>query len=93
VDPSQVLKAAANGRVDTLFIDTQSELWGSFDPSTQKIELHATRKDSSDDMLEFAARETLRHAGLALALDADKMPAKTSVAALLRWPGTATDRG
>lgn len=87
VDPSQVIDAAVNGRIDTLFINPQAELWGVFDPSSQKVTVHRNRNDKSNDLLEFAARETLRNAGLVLTLNAEEMPAKTPLAALLRWPG------
>jgi hypothetical protein len=87
VDPVQVLDAALNGRIDTLFLNPQAELWGVVDPSTQQVTVHKQRSGKSNDLLELAVRETLRNAGLVLTLEAGKMPAKTPVAALLRWPG------
>jgi hypothetical protein len=87
VDPVQVIDAAVNGRIDTLFIDPQAELYGVFDPSPQKTTLHKQRSGKSSDLLEVAARETLRNAGLVIPMEAVDMPARTPLAALLRWPG------
>jgi hypothetical protein len=94
MDPVQVVAAAVNGRIDTLFIDPQGELWGSFDPSTQAIEVHKQVKETaSTDLLELAVRETLSTSGLVLTLEGDPLLEHTPVAALLRWPGgTQTDR-
>lgn len=93
VDPAHVITAAANGQIDTLFIDPSAQLWGVFDPSTQEVTLHKSRSDGSIDMLELAARETLRSGGIVLTRSANEMPAKTPLAALLRWPsGTSTQR-
>ena len=87
VDPAQIIGAALEGRIDTLFFDPQAELWGIVDPSTQAVSVQKSRADKNDDLLELALRETLRHGGLALASAPGQLPSGASMAALLRWPG------
>jgi hypothetical protein len=84
-DPAQIVRDAVNGRVDALFIDPQAEVWGVFEAVNQDVALHEQRQDASDDLVELAVRETLRNAGMVIALNRDEIPSGASMAALLRW--------
>lgn len=84
-DPATVVQAAAAGRVDTLFVDVNAELYGSFDPNTQSAELHSARSDGSVDLAELACAFALRSADELVALPRELIPGGTPLAALLRW--------
>ncbi|HEX5104371.1 MAG TPA: hypothetical protein VFV87_11200 [Pirellulaceae bacterium] len=80
-----VVPAAMNGRVDTLFIDCTRPRWGHYDPEQQAIELHEKRENGDADLVELAAIETLRHRGQVYALARESNAPEPSAEALLRY--------
>ncbi|MEO1438734.1 MAG: hypothetical protein AAFV80_24555, partial [Bacteroidota bacterium] len=55
---------AANGRIDTLFINRDKfDLWGHFDPSQHIIEVHRRHRSHSECLLELAAKYTFLQGG------------------------------
>lgn len=80
-----ILPAAHQGRVDGLFVSLKAQLWGSFDPETEAVELHETHQSADDDLLDQAAIETLLRRGLVYAVDPTEVPSGTSAAAVFRY--------
>ena len=64
-DLEEVLLAAADGRVDTLFCDTAVQRWGRFDPATRSLEVHGKREPGDEELVDRAVHETVFHGGLA----------------------------
>lgn len=58
-----VVIAAFDGRIDTLFVDPDSERWGTLDPAARKVEVHAEPRDGDRDLIDMAIHLTLRHGG------------------------------
>jgi hypothetical protein len=89
-DPEQVLCAAYEGRIDTLFFDSAATLSGSFYPDTRTLkELHHAPTgdpgDPSHDLIEVAVVHTLRHGGHVHRVPTKDMPAESDMAAALRY--------
>ena len=89
-DPEQVLCAAYEGRVDTLFFDESAELYGSFYPDTKTMQETRQRPsgdpaDPSRDLIEMAVAQTLLHRGSVYPVIKGKMPVDANVAASLRY--------
>lgn len=80
-----VVPAAAFGRVDTLFVATGVQTWGSFNPSDSTLQLHPEPLPGDEDLLDFAAVHTLLHSGTVYAVPADRVPGGGPVAALFRY--------
>ncbi len=89
-DPEQVLVAANEGRIDTLFIDQDARLNGSFlaEQGTLK-EVHreptGVPSDSCHDLIELAAVQTIKNRGMVYVVTARDMPVAQSMAAALRY--------
>lgn len=89
-DPEQVLVAANEGRIDTLFIDQDARLNGSFlaEQGTLK-EVHreptGVPSDSCHDLIELAAVQTIKNRGIVYVVTARDMPVAQSMAAALRY--------
>jgi hypothetical protein len=67
---SQVLPAAAAGRVDTLFIDSRLPMSGRFDRTSGEVVVqHCATESRESDLLEDALRETVLHRGKVFPLD------------------------
>ena len=85
-DLEEVLLAAADGRVDTLFCDTTVQRWGRFDPGTRSLEVHGKREAGDEDLVDRAVHETVFHGGLAYPVTAETgLVSLGPVAAVFRY--------
>ncbi len=84
-DSSRVLQAAGNGQVEMLLVPRDAHLWGRYDAESGAAEIHENRRDDDEDLLDLAAAETCRHGGSVYAVDAEKLPADSKLAATLRF--------
>lgn len=80
-----VVSAAHYGRVETLFVALEEEQWGSFEPETNQLEVHAEREADDDDLLDVAAIQTLLNGGTVFAVPAADVPGDGPMAALFRY--------
>ncbi len=78
-DAHEVLKAAAAGRVHKLVARGGTELLGPLDADLNNAHL------PSEDLVNAAVVETLRHGGQVYLLPAEQMPITESVCAILRY--------
>lgn len=81
----EVLTAARNGRIDTLFVPLGVQRWGVFDPSGNFIERHDERAPGDVDLLDRAAVWTTRNGGTVhLGNDGEQVDGAVA-AAILRY--------
>jgi hypothetical protein len=73
-DVAEVLRAAAQGRVDRLFVAKDTDQWGRFDPDSSTVTLHAAREPGDEALLDRCAVETLLHQGEVYAVTAAELP-------------------
>ena len=86
-DLEEVLLAAADGRVDTLFCDTSVQRWGRFDAAARSLEVHGKREPGDEELVDRAVHETVFHGGLAYPVSGDTggLIAMGPVAAVFRY--------
>jgi hypothetical protein len=84
-DSGQVLQAAGNGQIEMLLVPRDGHLWGRYDAETGAAEIHADRQDEDEDLLDLAAAETCRHGGNVYAVQPEKLPDESRMAATLRF--------
>lgn len=84
-ETAQVVPAACQGRVDTLFVPVGVQVWGRYLPETSEIEVSATRANGHVDLLNLAAVQTLSAGGRVLALDPAEVPGGAKAAAIFRY--------
>lgn len=85
---SEVVIAAANGRIDTLMVGKDVQCWGSFEKEANKVHWHKEKDLGDMDLLDFAAMQTRSTGGRVLVLDAGEIPdahADCPVAAIMRY--------
>jgi hypothetical protein len=76
----QVNRAAADGRIDKLYVDESAQRMG------QVLDINGGRWDGGEeDLLNAAVVETILHGGVAFGLPANRMPDNAMVAAVLRY--------
>jgi len=83
-DVRHIVPAAYQGRVETLFVDRSSHLWGLYDPTTGEVDLRSPRQPGDDDLLDYAAVQTLLHRGSVYAVAPDQSPSPP-IAAVFRY--------
>jgi hypothetical protein len=84
-DVREIVPAAYHGRVQTLFVAVGLQQWGSFDPGTNAIRLREEAEPSDEDLLDFAAVQTFLNGGTVYAVEPEKVPAETPLAAVFRY--------
>lgn len=84
-DLERVAEAAAAGRIDTLLIDADRHVWGRLDHTNGRIELGDSGDAMTDDLLDDLGERVLRSGGEVIVVPAERMPARTGVAAIYRY--------
>ncbi|MGB3182324.1 MAG: hypothetical protein WBB45_13110 [Cyclobacteriaceae bacterium] len=74
-DINQIVPAALNGRIETLFVKKGAEhKWGVFHKDTQNIEIHDTRGNEDECLMSMSAVETILNGGETFIVSAEDLP-------------------
>jgi hypothetical protein len=84
-DLNEVMQGAFYGRVEQLFVPVGIQKWGHFDPDSMALELHSEAQPGDEDLLNTAAIQTIFHGGTVYAVEPEKVPDNTPVAAVFRY--------
>ncbi len=82
---SDLLPAAAEGRIDTLFVLRDSHLWGVFDEKSGEVRLEDKKTPQNHCLLDISAKKAFLQGARVYLLDAEDMPEDST-------PATATFR-
>jgi hypothetical protein len=81
-----ILEAAVNGRVRTVFVAEDAEMWGTLDQSPGATRLAiGSQGFEHEEFLNRIAIQTVTHGGIAYTLPLASMPSGKPVAALFRY--------
>lgn len=83
-DVGDVLKAAAEGRVDTLLLNRDATEWGTVGENGESV-VHVQKEAGDEDLSSVAASWTLRNSGNVVLFPQEEMPSKSPMAAILRF--------
>jgi hypothetical protein len=81
----EVLAAATQARLETLFVAEGEHRWGRFAPATGEVRLHDGPEPGDEDLLDRAVVETYRTGGSFHTLPLERMPARRPAAGLTRY--------
>ena len=84
-DTREIVLAAFDGRVDTLFVARQAQRWGAFDLETRRVELLDQPGPESDELLNLSAGITVRSGGAVHLVAREAMPQEADTAAVFRY--------
>jgi hypothetical protein len=84
-DLQAVVKAAHFGQVETLFVARDVQRWGRYDPQENQVILDTNSEQENEDLLDYAAKQTLLNSGQVYAVPSEKIPGRGDVAAILRY--------
>ena len=85
LDVGDVVRAAHQGRVDKLLLNTDATLWGCYNADNGELVLDDSYAATGQDLLEAAAAHTLRTSGTVHVLPGQDMPRSLPLAAVLRY--------
>ncbi len=84
-DPETFVPAAVGGRVESLFVNTDAQLWGTIDELAGSVEVHSVRQAGDEDLLDLAALRTILAGGDVFPVPGPEMPRDAAAVALLRY--------
>lgn len=82
---SEILPAAMQGRVDTLFVAPGHAKWGRLDENTGIVYLKDAPTEGDEDLVDKTAVQTLLTSGRVVVVSPDSMPGKGTLAAIYRY--------
>ena len=80
-----VLTAAFQGRIATLFVPVGVHRWGRFKFEELALEEHAKEQPGDDELLDLTAMQTLMHAGAVYGVAPEEVPGGNLLAAVYRY--------
>jgi hypothetical protein len=85
----EILPAAHDGRIDTLFVARGVRLWGSYDEKKREARLEENQDDQGsgrgEDLLGLAAAQTFLNGGQVYAVPQQDVPGGQAMAAVFRY--------
>lgn len=81
----EVIPGSIVGRTDTLFLEKERNVWGSYDESNHTITIDENKNISNACLLNKSAINTIKNGGEVYILDPAKMPEDVSAAAIFRY--------
>lgn len=87
-DIREILPAAHDGRVDSIFTARGVRVWGTYDPETREIQLQEgqeAQRNGSEDLIDRAAIQTWLNGGKVFAVDRQEVPQGHATAAIFRY--------
>ena len=80
-----ILPAAFDSRIETLFVAQNAHRWGRYDPEARQVELHDDSQAGDSDLLDLAALHTILNGGRVYAVDESEVPGEQVAAAVYRF--------
>lgn len=84
-DLAAVARAVAAGRVDTLLVEAERRVAGSFHAASGEVAMGELDDPHTDDLLDDLGEQVLRTGGEVVVVPAERMPAKSGLAAIYRF--------
>jgi hypothetical protein len=83
---NEILPAVLEGKVDTLFLENRTDIFGIYNPSTREISIQDTHKVPNVSLMNLVAMEVLKKGGTVYLFEKDDMPyASSKINALFRY--------
>ncbi len=85
-DIQEILPAIFEGRVDTLFLIENEDIWGNYNENMASVEVDKTRNSGNRSLLNLAAVKTISQNGSVYLLKSEEMPVRNSeIVAIFRY--------
>ena len=85
-EPAETVRAACEGRLETLLVALDRETWGEWNPADGAVAVRAEPVNGDEDLLNLAAIHAAEHGAKVFVLPARDMPAASSIAGIYWTP-------
>jgi hypothetical protein len=75
---TDILPAIQQGKVETLFLENRSEIWGNYNKDNMNVTIDDAHKTGNYSLMNWAAKEVLRQGGEVFLIPKAQMPEKQS---------------
>ncbi len=82
---TDIVRAAFEGRVATLFVPHSVQKWGVYRAHSHKVHVHPSQQPGDYDLIDLAAAQTVAHGGTVYVLEPEKVPGGELIAAIFRY--------
>jgi len=82
---ADIIRAATDGRVATLFVENGAHCWGTFRSAKREARVHDSPQPGDDDLLNLAAVRAFTSGARVFVMDDNDMPTDGPIAAIFRW--------
>ena len=83
---TDTISAAINGKIDTLFIQDNTDLYGTYNKKNEHVSIDKKKKVNNASLLNLSALHTIKQGGEVFLLNSEEMPLKDEpLCALLRY--------
>ena len=73
-----ILPAIHQGKVDTLFLETGTEVWGKYDETNMNVDLEDAQNEDNTSLSNWAAKKVLGQGGMVFLVNGEQLPQKGS---------------
>ncbi|MDT0643979.1 hypothetical protein RM553_14165 [Zunongwangia sp. F363] len=73
-----IIPAAFEGKIDTLFLENRAEVWGTYDEENRKVETKEEQSDDATSLMNLAAAKVVETGGSVFLIESAFMPEKAS---------------
>jgi len=81
----EIVSAAYFKRIHTLLITKEAEIWGMYDIEHNEVVIESEPSARNEDLINFAASQTLINRGQVLVVSRENLPGKSEVAAIFHY--------
>jgi hypothetical protein len=86
LEVTDTVSAAINGKIDTLFIEDHTDVYGIYNKENEHLSIDKQKKVSNASLLNLSALHTIKQGGKVFLLKPEEMPVKGEpLSALLRY--------
>ena len=71
--------------IERILLACDADIWGQLDDRAGTVQIHAARETGDEELLDAAARMSLRHGGTVYGLDLGEVPGGGALAAVFRY--------
>lgn len=77
-DINELFKAAFEGKVDTLFLENRTDIFGTYHPATQEVKIEDVHNSQNVSLMNLLAIKVLENRGTVYLIEKDDMPVKSA---------------
>ena len=73
-----IIPAIIQGKVDTLFLEKEEDIWGIYNENTLAVEVQDEQSPKNTSLMNLAAKAVIEHGGNVFLIEPEAMPEKSS---------------